>query len=65
MDNLNDKIENIGINNDIDSEKKEIVIEKGDVKDLNISPVYDHIEIEKPKDSNPAKKGIIIPEEKK
>ena len=32
--------------------------------DLNISPVYDHIDIEKPKDEK-EKKKIVIPKEKK
>ena len=32
--------------------------------DLNISPVYDHIVIEKPKEKK-EKKNIIIPQEKK
>lgn len=32
--------------------------------DLNISPVYDHIDIEKPKE-NKKKKNVIIPKEKK
>ncbi len=32
--------------------------------DLNISPVYDHIDIEKPKE-NKEKKNVIIPKEKK
>lgn len=31
---------------------------------LNISPVYDHIDIEKPKE-NKEKKNIVIPKEKK
>lgn len=32
--------------------------------DLNISPVYDHIDIEKPKE-NKEKKNVVIPKEKK
>ena len=35
-----------------------------DLKDLDISPLYDHIDIEKPKEEHDKKK-IIIPEEKK
>ena len=31
---------------------------------LNISPVYDHIDIEKPKE-NKEKKNVVIPKEKK
>lgn len=42
--------------------KKKIQIVTGDGKDLNISPVSQHLEVEKPKE----KKGnIIIPKEKK
>lgn len=44
-------------------EKKEIRIVSGNPKDLDISPVYDHIEIEKP--TAEKKKNIIVPEEKK
>ena len=43
---------------------KNIKIVPGDGKDLDISPVYDHIDIEKPKE-NQEKKKIIIPDEKK
>ena len=42
--------------------KIEVVI--GDGTDLDISPAYDHIDIEKPKE-NKDKKEIIIPVEKK
>ena len=41
---------------------KDIKIVSGDGKDLNISPVYDHIDIEKPKEKE--KKDIIIPKDK-
>lgn len=44
--------------------KKEIEIVSGNGKNLNISPVYDHIDIEKP-NKKEEKKKIIIPEEKK
>ncbi len=44
-----------------DSKKIEIV--SGNGKDLNISPVYDHIDIEKPKEDK-EKKKIIIPKNK-
>lgn len=37
-----------------------IEIVSGNGKDLNISPVYDHIDIEKPKDEK-EKKNVIIP----
>jgi hypothetical protein len=45
-------------------DKKDIKIVSGDGKDLDISPVYDHIDIEKPKEDK-EKKKIIIPDEKK
>ena len=46
------------------SEKKEIKIVSGDGDGLNISPVREHINIEKPHEK-PNKDKIIIPEEKK
>lgn len=49
--------------NEYKSEKKEIEVIKGD-GDLDISPVHDHIDIERP-DKEKEKKKIIIPEEKK
>ncbi len=45
-------------------EKKKIEVVTGDGKDLDISPVYQHLEVEKPKDKK-KKENIIIPEEKK
>ena len=45
------------------NEKKKIEIISGNGKNLNISPVYDHINIEKPKKERENKK-IIIPEDK-
>ncbi len=45
-------------------DKKEIEVVNGDGKDLNISPVYEHLEVEKPKEKE-NKDKIIIPEEKK
>jgi len=44
--------------------QKKIEIISGNGKNLNISPVYDHINIEKPKDEK-EKKKIVIPKEKK
>lgn len=43
--------------------KKNIEVVPGNANDLNISPVYDHINIEKPKDDK-KKKKIIIPNNK-
>jgi len=48
----------------MEKDNKKIEIISGNGKDLNISPVYDHIDIEKPKD-NKEKKKIIIPQDKK
>ena len=45
-------------------EKKKIEVVSGDGKDLDISPVYEHLEVEKPRDDK-KKENIIIPEEKK
>ena len=47
-----------------DKKNKEIKVVSGNGNDLNISPVYDHIDIEKPKDDK-EKKKVIIPKEKK
>ncbi len=60
MNNLDENIENENKN----SEKKEIKIVSGDGDGLNISPVREHINIEKPHEK-PNKDKIIIPEEKK
>ena len=43
-------------------EKKKIEVVTGNGKDLDISPVYQHLEVEKPKEEK--KEKIIIPEEK-
>ena len=48
----------------MEKDNKKIEIVSGNVKDLNISPVYDHIDIEKPKEEK-EKKKIIIPNDKK
>ena len=46
-------------------EKKNIEIVSGDGKDLDISPVYNHIPISKPKTDKKNEKDIVIPKEKK
>ena len=46
------------------SEKKEIKVVTGNGKDLDISPVYDHIKINKPA-SREKKKDIVIPKSNK
>lgn len=43
---------------------KKIEVVNGDGKDLDISPVYDHIDIENPR-KNKENKKIIVPEEKR
>lgn len=49
----------------MDDEKKDITVVSGDGKDLNISPVYDNLDIAKPEDDTNTKKNIVIPEVKK
>lgn len=52
----------------MDEEKKEIQIITGDISNLNISKVSDHLNSMKPKtkeDSAKSKKKIVIPETKK
>ena len=46
-------------------DKKEIEIVTGDGSDLDISPVYEHIEAGKPKSKDQKPKNIIVPGEKK
>ena len=48
-----------------ESEKKEIKIVPGDGKDLEISNVYKHLSIAKPKVDKKKDKNIVIPKEKK
>ena len=48
----------------MEKNNKKIEIVNGNGKDLNISPVYDHIDIQKPKEEK-EKKKIIIPNDKK
>lgn len=52
------------------NEPKKIEVVQGDGKnedgeELNISPVYDHLNAVKPKTNDEKKKKIIVPEEKK
>ena len=48
------------------SEDKKIEIVSGDEKDLDISPVHDHISPMKPQNTDDKKpKNIVIPKEKK
>lgn len=50
------------MNND---DKKGITVVSGDGKDLDISPVYDNLDIAKPEEDTNTKKNIVIPEVKK
>ena len=45
-----------------DENKKDIEIVSGNGEDLNISPVYDNLDIAKPDEDSTQKKNIIIPE---
>lgn len=44
-------------------DKKKLEIVPGDGKDLDISPVYEHLNNGKPKNDKP--KNVVIPKEKK
>ena len=46
-------------------EKKNIEVVSGDGSDINISPVYDHLNVAKPKCTKEKPTGIVIPKEKK
>ena len=46
------------------SEKKKIKVIPGKGNELDISPVYQHLEVEKPKEEK-KKEKIIIPKERK
>lgn len=46
------------------SDENKIKVVTGNGKDLDISPVYDHIKINQPT-SREKKKGVIIPKSKK
>ena len=50
---------------DEEEEKKEIEVVSGDGTEIEISPVYDHIILDKPNNTNEKKGNIIIPKEKK
>ena len=45
--------------------KKDIKIISGNADDLDISPVYTHIPVSKPKTDKKTNKKIVIPNEKK
>lgn len=45
--------------------KKELEVVSGDGSNLDISPVYEHIEAAKPKNRDNKPKNIVIPGQKK
>lgn len=47
------------------NEKKNIEVVTGNGKDLDISPVYNHLPISKPKTDKKINKKIVIPNENK
>jgi len=50
---------------DSNNEKKNLEIVSGNGEDLDISPVYNHIPISKPKTDKKTNKKIVIPKENK
>ena len=46
-------------------DKKEIEVVSGDGSNLDISPVYEHIDAAKPKNKDNKPKNIIVPGQKK
>lgn len=48
-----------------DENKKEIEVINGDSSDLDISPVYNHINATRPKNKDKKPQNIIIPGQKK
>ncbi len=42
-------------------EKKNLEVVSGDGSDLNISPVYEHLHVGKPKSAKEKPTGIVIP----
>ena len=49
----------------MNNDEKNIEIVSGNVDDLNISPVYDNLDIAKPSEDTNTKKNVIIPDVKK
>lgn len=46
-------------------EKKNLEVVSGDGSDLDISPVYDHLNVAKPKSTKEKPTNIVIPKETK
>ncbi len=49
----------------MNNDEKNIEIVSGNGDDLNISPVYDNLDIAKPNEDTNTKKNVIIPDVKK
>ena len=49
----------------MNNDEKNIEIVSGNGDDLNISPVYDNLDIAKPSEGTNTKKNVIIPDVKK
>ncbi len=47
------------------NDEKNIEVVSGNGEDLNISPVYDNLDIAKPNEDTNTKKNVIIPDVKK
>lgn len=61
---LYDNIIKINFGGILMEEKKNIEVVSGDGSNLDISPVYDHLNDSTPKSSEKKPKNIVIPEEK-
>ncbi len=61
MDNKTNKIED---DNEIEKKNIDIEVITGDGKNLNISPVYNHVKVDKPDIKRNKKKDIIVPKTK-
>lgn len=62
---LYDKIVKISFGGKFMEEKKNIEVVSGDGSNLEISPVYDHLNVSTPKSAEKKPKYVVIPEEKK
>lgn len=45
-------------------EKKDLEVVNGDGSNLDISPVYDHLNVVKPKSMKEKPKNVVVPKEK-
>ena len=52
-------------NNEDEKNKKDIEVIQGNGSDLDISPVYDHIKMDKTDNNTNRKEKIVIPKKKK